>query len=162
MSGRGGQKYNRYFGRGGGNKNRGGGGRGGGRERWQGHHAKKGSAVPIAIPREPRDNRDDFSVHGGSFKLSDIQKDPLWQSRVTQPEHAPKRKYALCIGYLGTEYQGLQINPGAITIEAILEKALFLSGAIDEKNFGNIQKVAWSRTARTDKVILVYYFLNRI
>lgn len=142
--GRGGTKYNRYFARGG--KSGGKSGRGGGRDRWEGHHARdEGDA------RVPRDNRDQFSVHEGSFKIEDIEKLPEWQRRVTQPESAAKRKYALCVGYLGTRYQGLQINPGATTIEAVLEKALFLSGGILDKNFGNIQKIQWSRTARTDK-----------
>ena len=35
--------------------------------------------------------------------------------------------------------------------EKELEKALLLAGGISEENFGNIQKVSWSRTARTDK-----------
>ena len=71
--------------------------------------------------------------------------------RVIQPAEAPKRKYALCFGYLGTQYQGLQVNPGAFSVESMLEKALFLSGGVMEHNFGNLQKIAWTRTARTDK-----------
>ena len=141
MGGRGGVKYNRYFSRGG----KGGRGGGGGRQRWEGHRADEDGV------KVPRDNRDQFSVHLGSFKLEDVMKSPDWERRITQPENSPKRKYALCIGYIGTRYQGLQINPGAKTVEAVLEKALFLAGAIHEKNFGNIQKVQWSRTARTDK-----------
>lgn len=45
----------------------------------------------------------------------------------------------------------MQINPGVITIEAVLEKSLFLAGGIQEHNFGNLQKLAWSRAARTDR-----------
>jgi len=98
-----------------------------------------------------RDNREDFHVHGGSIKLETLQASPEWSMRVVCPEDAPKRKYAICFGYTGTNYQGLQINPDAITVEAVLEKCLFLAGGIIEKNFGNIQKINWSRTARTDK-----------
>ena len=154
MGGRGGVKYNRYFGRNNrnspnhSNSNHKASGRGGGRERWEGHIANPLSSQSTS---QGRDNRDNFTVHQGSFKISEIYSMPEWNSRIQQPKDAPKRKYALCLGYLGTEYQGLQINPGAITIEAILEKALFLTGGIDENNFGNIQKVSWSRTARTDK-----------
>ena len=113
---------------------RGRGGRGGGRQRWEGHGK--------------RDNRDEFTVHEGSIKLEVIQSTPEWAERVVLPEGTPKRKYAACFGYLGTNYQGLQINPDAITIEAVLEKCLFLAGGISERNFGNIQKVSWTRTAR--------------
>ena len=64
---------------------------------------------------------------------------------------APKRKYALCFGYLGTRYHGLQVNPDAFTVEQQVEKALFLAGGLQESNFGNLQKIQWTRAARTDK-----------
>ena len=66
-------------------------------------------------------------------------------------DDAPKRKYALALAYCGTNYQGLQVNPGAVTVEGVLERALFLSGGIQESNYGTFQKIAWTRAARTDR-----------
>lgn len=62
-----------------------------------------------------------------------------------------KRKIAMILAYCGAAYQGMQKNPGAITIEASLEQALFRANAIAQCNFGNLQKVDWMRAARTDK-----------
>lgn len=45
----------------------------------------------------------------------------------------------------------LHRNPGARTIEAEVENALFSAGAISAQNFGNLAKIGWSRAARTDK-----------
>jgi len=41
------------------------------------------------------------------------------------------------------------VNPDAETVEKELERAFFLSGAIQESNFGHLQKVQWTRAART-------------
>lgn len=89
--------------------------------------------------------------HPGSIPIEKIKESEEWQKRFEFPEKAPKRKYALCVGYLGTNYQGLQINPDAVTVESILEKALLLAGGVAEMNFGNLQKLGWSRAARTDR-----------
>ncbi|CAM6093013.1 unnamed protein product [Calypogeia fissa] len=62
-----------------------------------------------------------------------------------------KRKIALFLGYCGAGYQGMQKNPGAITIEGELEEALFRAGAIAESNYGQPKKLDWRRAARTDK-----------
>eukprot|EP00271_Cylindrocystis_brebissonii_P006772 TRINITY_DN1956_c0_g5_i1.p1 TRINITY_DN1956_c0_g5~~TRINITY_DN1956_c0_g5_i1.p1 ORF type:complete len:710 (+),score=141.78 TRINITY_DN1956_c0_g5_i1:185-2314(+) len=62
-----------------------------------------------------------------------------------------KRKIAMFCGYNGAKYQGMQRNPGAITIEGELERALFKAGAIQDTNFGDPRKVDWNRAARTDK-----------
>lgn len=62
-----------------------------------------------------------------------------------------KRKVAVILAYCGAGYQGMQKNPGAVTIEAELEQALFRANAIAQCNFGNLQKVDWMRAARTDK-----------
>ncbi|ORX81561.1 pseudouridine synthase [Anaeromyces robustus] len=52
----------------------------------------------------------------------------------------PKKKCALLMGFCGTGYQGMQINPGAKTIEGDLWKALVEAKAI-----------SFVRAARTDK-----------
>ncbi|GMF43088.1 unnamed protein product [Phytophthora fragariaefolia] len=43
------------------------------------------------------------------------------------------------------------MNEGVKTIEAELERALFEAGGIAESNYGFLQKIGWSRAARTDK-----------
>ncbi|KAH9534151.1 hypothetical protein CY35_18G091500 [Sphagnum magellanicum] len=62
-----------------------------------------------------------------------------------------KRKIAMLLAYCGAGYQGMQRNPGAITIEGELEQALFRAQAIAPCNFGDLRKVDWMRAARTDK-----------
>ena len=85
----------------------------------------------------------------GSVDLAELQASEAWGCRFEC--NAPKRKYAVCFGYLGSAYHGLQLNPGSDTIERQLERALFLAGGIQESNFGFLQKLSWSRAARTDK-----------
>lgn len=119
-----------------GGRGRGGGGFGGGkgRDKDQGRWA---------------DTKDFSKPHPGSILIDVIKASAEFANRYEST--APKKKYAVCLGYLGTNYQGLQINPDAITVECILEKALFLAGGMDEANFGNLQKLQWSRAARTDR-----------
>ncbi|KAG0374043.1 tRNA pseudouridine synthase 1 [Mortierella sp. AD032] len=63
----------------------------------------------------------------------------------------PKRKVALLMGYCGTGYQGMQVNPGAKTIEGDLFKAMVEAGAVSKDNADDIKKVSMMRSARTDK-----------
>ncbi len=62
-----------------------------------------------------------------------------------------KKRFAVMFAYSGIGYNGLQINPGARTIEGDLEKAICESGVIKKENVGDLKKSAWSRAARTDK-----------
>ncbi|KAF9112764.1 tRNA pseudouridine synthase 1 [Mortierella sp. AM989] len=63
----------------------------------------------------------------------------------------PKRKVALFMGYCGTGYQGMQVNPNAKTIEGELFKAMVAAGAVSKDNSDDIKKVSMMRSARTDK-----------
>ncbi|KAJ1901913.1 tRNA pseudouridine synthase 1 [Kickxella alabastrina] len=63
----------------------------------------------------------------------------------------PKRKVALLIGFCGTGYQGMQVNPNAKTIEGELFKALGAAGAVSADNADDQGKVQFQRAARTDK-----------
>lgn len=45
----------------------------------------------------------------------------------------------------------MQRNPGVITIEELLLKALLDADAISQENFEQPQSMAFQRTARTDK-----------
>ncbi|KAI3927122.1 hypothetical protein MKX01_029890 [Papaver californicum] len=65
-----------------------------------------------------------------------------------------KKKVVMRVGYVGTDYKGLQIQrqeTSASTIEGELEKAIFKAGGIRESNFGDLQKIGWGRSSRTDK-----------
>lgn len=64
---------------------------------------------------------------------------------------AAKHRFAVVFGYVGANYQGLQKNPGAHTIEDELETAIFKAGLIEPENHGQLAKVGWNRAARTDK-----------
>ena len=63
-------------------------------------------------------------------------------------------KLALLVGYRGAEYFGLQRQSDAAglpTIEAELQRALEAAGAVRAENAGDLSKIGWSRSARTDK-----------
>ena len=62
-----------------------------------------------------------------------------------------RTQVALLLAYCGTRYQGLQKNPGAVTVEETLEAAIHRAGGITDNNVGTLQKVSWSRAGRTDK-----------
>ena len=62
-----------------------------------------------------------------------------------------KRKVALFFGYLGEKYSGMQLNPGVVTIEEVVFKALCQAGAISGPHTESQTKVNWMRAARTDK-----------
>ncbi|CAG8433718.1 11276_t:CDS:10 [Ambispora gerdemannii] len=53
----------------------------------------------------------------------------------------PKRKVAALVGFCGTGYQGMQINPGAKTIEGELFKAFVAAGAISTANSDDPKKL---------------------
>lgn len=87
--------------------------------------------------------------HRGSYNYDQLKLTEEFKARIEL--QGPKRKYAVCFGYLGTNYQGLQINPDCKSVEAELERALFLAGAVQDCNYGNLHKLQWSRAARTDR-----------
>jgi len=67
-----------------------------------------------------------------------------------------KKKVAMWVGYVGTHYKGLQMqrgpNSGQVSaIEDELEQAIYKAGGIIESNFGNLSKISWARSSRTDK-----------
>ncbi|KAJ3337366.1 tRNA pseudouridine synthase 1 [Gonapodya sp. JEL0774] len=62
-----------------------------------------------------------------------------------------KRKVVLLMGYSGSGYQGMQVNPNARTIEGELWKALVDTECVSKLNADDPRKVAFMRAARTDK-----------
>uniref|UniRef100_A0A2P2Q5A7 tRNA pseudouridine synthase n=1 Tax=Rhizophora mucronata TaxID=61149 RepID=A0A2P2Q5A7_RHIMU len=65
-----------------------------------------------------------------------------------------KKKVVLRVGYVGTDYRGLQkqLDEHSLpTIEGELEHALYKAGGIQDRNYGNLHKIGWARSSRTDK-----------
>ncbi|EOA26938.1 hypothetical protein CARUB_v10023036mg [Capsella rubella] len=65
-----------------------------------------------------------------------------------------KKKVVIRIGYVGTDYRGLQIqrdDPAIKTIEGELEVAIYKAGGIRDSNYGDLHKIGWARSSRTDK-----------
>ncbi|EGC31472.1 hypothetical protein DICPUDRAFT_156689 [Dictyostelium purpureum] len=64
-----------------------------------------------------------------------------------------KKPFALCFGYDGTGFYGLSYNKDLKykAIENAIEKALFINGHIAPSNVGDLSRIKWSRSSRTDK-----------
>ena len=112
-------------------------------------------SVEQANDDDDDDNVDEREQHGdtahaGSFTLEELKTTEEYNRRIDSSDF-PKKKWAVNFGYVGSAYQGLQINPGADSVEKHLERALFLAGGIAECNWGCLHKLQWSRTARTDR-----------
>ena len=93
-----------------------------------------------------QDKNKDVDKDHGSIPLSILQSEASWSQRIEFKN--AKKRFAVNFGYLGSAYHGLQINPGGVlTIEAMLEKAMYLAGGIRNENFGNIcrfvSEVSW-------------------
>lgn len=83
-------------------------------------------------------------LSNGSFGLEQIRSSSAYKERIPVLNNNTKcRKYAIALAYCGSNYQGLQVNPGAVTVEALLERALLLSGLLEENKFSNMQGVSF-------------------
>ena len=73
--------------------------------------------------------------------------------RTVPCEGVGKRKMAIVCGYVGSEYNGLQIDTTGHfkTIEGEIVMALLAAGLVSEPNSVDITKIGWSRSSRTDK-----------
>lgn len=67
---------------------------------------------------------------------------------VAAEERRPKHKVAVCIGYSGTGYRGMQINNTEKTIEGDLFSAFVAAGAISKANADDPKKSQLVRCAR--------------
>jgi hypothetical protein len=149
--------------RGGGGRGRGGrgggGNRGGGRSRGgggnnQSYQFTNNSSRRVNRPANNVSYEDTPSaaVHPGSYAselsslLSSDQAAELEAAKAAAlADSRVKRKVALLTAYCGSDFQGMQINKGARTVEAEIEKAVFLAGGISTSNFGAMGKVGWTR-----------------
>lgn len=62
-------------------------------------------------------------------------------SEETKQERKPKRKVACLIGYCGTGFHGMQLNPPNKTIEGTLFEAFVKTGAVSSDNADDPKKV---------------------
>lgn len=91
--------------------------------------------------------------HNGSYAAENMQQ----LFGVSLPDNLPdeikvtKRKVALLIAYLGTNYSGFQINENQKTVQAEIELALYKARFVQKSNFGFPHKYSWSTSGRTDK-----------
>ncbi|KAI8374771.1 pseudouridine synthase [Blakeslea trispora] len=100
------------------------------------------------VIKTSKDRRHHFqSVN--SRKANESDNDTM--AATTEEPRLPKKKVALMIGFNGSEYQGMQANPGAHTVESVLFSALCKAGAISKSNSVDQRKVQLMRAARTDK-----------
>uniref|UniRef100_A0A6G3MEZ2 tRNA pseudouridine synthase 1 (Trinotate prediction) n=1 Tax=Henneguya salminicola TaxID=69463 RepID=A0A6G3MEZ2_HENSL len=86
--------------------------------------------------------------------MSDIKISTEKQENINNLE--PKKQFrrvALLVGYIGTNYHGVQIQnkQNIKTIEGELFKALADSGAVKEQNCFDTRKMSFQRCSRTDK-----------
>ncbi|KAB1225704.1 putative tRNA pseudouridine synthase [Morella rubra] len=65
-----------------------------------------------------------------------------WSSSTPKWEPFRKKKVIMRVGYVGSDYRA---------VEGELEKAIFKAGGIRDSNYGNLNKIAWARSSRTDK-----------
>ncbi|KAI5434936.1 hypothetical protein KIW84_021672 [Lathyrus oleraceus] len=80
---------------------------------------------------------------------------PTPQSYSWQPFR--KKKVVMRIAYVGTNYRGLQMQRDEntrSTVEKELETAIFKAGGIRDSNLGDLEKIGWSRSSRTDKGVI--------
>jgi len=94
-------------------------------------------------------------VHEGSFANIEMQK--LFNIIPKKPlpdEEEPKKskkKVAMLVSFLGTNYVGMQMNEKQKTIHSLIEYAMYQGGFLSPSNFGYPSKYSWSNSARTDK-----------
>lgn len=114
--------------------------------------------LPFANPKEPlriilRRVSTSFSVK--PFATATAAAEVTTPSNTAQKwEPFRKKKVVMRVGYVGSDYRGLQIQRDEhelSTIEGELETAIYKAGGIRESNFGDLHKIGWARSSRTDK-----------
>eukprot|EP00938_MAST-03A_sp_MAST-3A-sp1_P006822 g6822.t1 len=98
------------------------------------------------------ERREDGSIVGRMWKLADDSFAKIYLA--PEKRLGPSKKFALIVGYNGEGFWGSQTNPKVRTVERDLERGLYDAGLISRNNFSNglnLNKIKWSRAARTDK-----------
>lgn len=72
---------------------------------------------------------------------------PIFDKDGKELSKRTKRKVAVVVGYVGTDFHGWQLSTdrGVRTVEGDLETALWKSGAIVDSNYGDLNKIGWGR-----------------
>ncbi|XP_004296742.1 PREDICTED: uncharacterized protein LOC101300812 [Fragaria vesca subsp. vesca] len=68
------------------------------------------------------------------FTCTSTTTDDEQTAATTQKQRLKPRKVAIFFAYYSVEYQGMQKNPGAKTIQGDPEEAIYLSGAVPEQD----------------------------
>ena len=76
---------------------------------------------------------------------------PIMENSANLRSSWKKRRVAIVLGYIGTNYRGLQLNPDFPSIEKEVMRALHEVGSVSDDNVYKPSKMAWSRSSRTDK-----------
>ena len=70
--------------------------------------------------KRTKEDENSHAVHAGSVPIEELKVSKEWEQRIVHDNSvASKRKYAICVGYVGTEFVGSQINPGFRTVEQV-------------------------------------------
>ncbi|KAF3938180.1 hypothetical protein ABW19_dt0201765 [Dactylella cylindrospora] len=105
--------------------------------------------------RDPGTERDGADGKGKFKGRRPIENTPRAPRELAEgeekEERKPKKKVAVLIGYCGTGYKGMQLNPPTKTIEGDLFEAFVKAGAISKANSDDPKKSSLVRCARTDK-----------
>lgn len=91
------------------------------------------------------------AVKTAECDVEQSEKNDVEDDKSETSQKSPKRKVALLLGFLGSNYVGMQMNVDQRTIQAELEQALYRAGCIAKSNYGFPSKYGWSNSARTDK-----------
>ncbi|KAI9558418.1 hypothetical protein GHT06_015200 [Daphnia sinensis] len=81
------------------------------------------------------------------------------QETVKRARFQKKKKFAILLSYCGQGYLGMQFNHGFKTIEGELFQAFLKLGIMDDDSLSTPQSIHFQRAARTDKGVILLYFL---
>ncbi|KAI8376455.1 pseudouridine synthase [Radiomyces spectabilis] len=105
---------------------------------------------PAARKKTSRQRKEHFQSTCTRKSAEDNGAEPVPFEPIVEPR-LPKKKVALLLGFNGTGFQGMQINPTARSIESEVFEALCKAGAVSQNNAVDPKKVQLMRAARTDK-----------
>ncbi|KAL0533519.1 hypothetical protein IC582_027551 [Cucumis melo] len=109
---------------------------------------------PVFVPRTPRLRPTLLYCFSSAAASTDAFSTQCAPDQLRKWQAFRKKKVVLRIGYVGTDYRGLQMQRNQLshpTIEQELEAAIYKAGGIRESNYGNLNKISWARSSRTDK-----------
>ena len=92
--------------------------------------------------RKNEDEQDDKLLEENSITTKKFtENSTTFKSLDDEEIKHPKKKVAIIMGYKGTDYQGMQANPNAKSIESVLFKAFYDAGFVSDENAKDQTKV---------------------